>query len=226
MESDFLKSDVGRSIRDFLWDDYLHLQIPLVTLDGLETDVTGSGAVDCANPTFVRVNSGTTSGSTARIAYREAGIPKIPGYWDPHFFDHHVKFQGIIHIETDTNQKFAYTWGISRNEASWNKFGIYVENDTLYARTCDGSAINDVQMTTFTAPVNLSVIAELFPGSKVEVLVRDKDTGDEYTATSESNLPSGSDYAGRLASMWVTNTAAESKWMQLHFHELWSPRWG
>lgn len=227
MESDFLKSSIGRSVRDFLWDDYIHYRTWFESLDAIDELVGGSGALGAEHDRGLVVNTGTTADSYAWGIKRPRTWPGIPGWKTLAFFDHNVRFQSALAFDSDTNQRGEHVWGDARDNDA-NRFGLLVVDDDLYLKTADGSASNTVSLITgFTAQLNLWVEAELFPGSKVTAKVVNVDTGDEYTAESTSNLPSGDPgEASWVLSTRIENTAAESKQIFVPTHEIWSPRWG
>jgi len=222
MESDFLKSDVGRDLLKAPWEDHLHLVLPFESLDGYYTEVSGSGG-NSVSGQQVQIYTGTTSGSMSRVLKYPWGFPRVSGWNPPPLFDHHLTFQASVTVNNDTNQEIEHVWGEAAGKTS-QKVGMYVSNSTLYVRTCDGAAINDVSVTTFTAPLNATIIGEFFPDDKFELRVLDLDTGDEYSGVSTSNLPSGTAQANRIFQAWITNTAAEMKRYYVTLHEVWIPR--
>jgi len=205
VESDFLKTDIGRSLEWGLWEDLFDSDVIqwhslLSSYANPHSYTEGSGATYTGDYGWV-VSSGTTSGSIALItAWRNTNPLQKPTLtWDKRRM-----FKCTIELPNNTDLEGYVVMG--RGYGTSPREGFKIVDDTLYMIVCDGDTENTSSIQTFSAGDKFSLKAKHYPGDRAEFWV----DGD-YVGQLTANLPSGTSHADRLFYLYVTNTAAADK---------------
>jgi len=173
------------------------------SLDQCPPVLTGSGTVTMSEA-GVRLSTGTTISSVVSIM-REPLYPIVPFTWEKK-----RRFKTKVEVWAITNQEiFIVTgwYGTTRH------VGFKVVNNILYGTVADGTTEATTALVTLTGTTTMLLEAILTPGVKCEFYVDGTLRG-----TLTTNLPSGTDSAGALFYIRMTNTAAEDK-------RLWLNQW-
>lgn len=219
MESDFLKTDIGRSLEWGLWEDLfdsdvIHHHFPLTGFGYPDDATNGSGSVGIAGGVgggYVR--TGTTSGSEALLRLHA----KPPGI-RPYTFDRRLMFK----VDCVIADASAMEGSLTVNQTGWgedwtdNHIGFYILNDELHISVADGTTHNHSQVETFAAGDTFTLKAKHYPGDRVEFWVNGT-----YEGELTSNLPSGTmKENGNILTVYLTNDEAVDKRIE-PVTELW-----
>jgi len=209
--SDFLDSEIGRSLEWGLWEDLLksnviYYNIPLGSYNDVLTAVSGTGAT-ALDPEGFNFRTGDTSGSEAimEIQNRESGTEDV----EPKLtWDRRKLWKTVAYIETASAQEASIVMGRAGWGGDWTTehVGFYILNDEFHMSVADGATHNHSLATTFAAGTAHRFRAKLIPGDRAIFWIDGTKQG-ELT----SNLPSGTHTKGKFLSGYITNTEAADK---------------
>jgi len=213
MESDFLKTDIGRTLEWGLLEDLIDSEaifwnIALTSWANPSTSTLDTGTAGC-DWLGGYVRTGDTSGSDALLEITPGGRDEVPGGIRPYTFDRGIVWKATCRFEDSTEQEGGI--GVGRvgwdgDFSSWNNFGFYILNDELHMNVCDGSTQNHELIQTFGGGDTFVLEAKHYPGSKVDFYVDGSHVG-----SLASNLPSGDIHRQNVLSVYLTNTEAVDK---------------
>lgn len=212
MESDFLKSDVGRSLEWQLWEDLIesdviYYNIPLTVWDSPPVATSGTGGGGATSGGW-RAYTGDTSGSEAMV---EAQIraAEDQGIEPKYTWDRRKIMKLVAGIEDASAMEASIVMGRSGWGGTWTQehVGFYLLNNEIHMSVGDGANRSHSQVATFSAGDTICFRAELIPGDKAIFWVNGTKEGELTT-----NLPSGlfGDIHKPL-SIYITNNEAVDK---------------
>jgi len=152
----------------------------------------------------VLLQTGTTSGSSAAVSLIPTNIYNFAS------FDKKRLFAANVKIDNNTNQHVSVASGLllpaDIGSVLRNYFGFYVIDDVLYIGVGNENGYEEQQIKTISAGEQLFLSAVLYPGSKCEFYVNGEKVG-KLT----NYLPQGTSNATRMVNVYIKNTAAENK---------------
>jgi len=211
VESDFLKTDIGRSLEWGLWEDLIksnvvYYSFPLANYSTAVVATNDTGSAGSATAGFY-ARTGTTSGSDAlaEAEIRENVPEREPKWtWDR---------RKIMKVTTGIQDASLMEGGFAHGRIGWNEdftyqhVGFYVLNDEIHMSVADGTTHNHSLATTFTAGEVHTFMVELKPGDRAIFWIDGAKQGELA-----SNLPSGLMSAPvKLFSVYITNDEAVDK---------------
>jgi hypothetical protein len=168
---------------------------------------TGSGTQSWSNGE-VRLNTGTTAGSTSVIEKVAHGITSTAATgvatWDKNRY-FHIR----VYFSTYTNQIVHITSGGSTATVSGNidnHIGFKLINGDLYGTVANGTSESTLFLETLTTSGYKYLKAVLTAGTECRFYVDGVDKGAITT-----NLPTGTSYASSMVRVTIYNTLAEDK---------------
>jgi len=212
VESDFLKTEIGRSLEWGLLEDLIDSEVIFWNISlaswqkpSTATNGTGTCGVDWDSGGYVR--TGDTSGSDALLQLSTGGESEavIRNY----SFDKPIVWKAFCRFEDATEQEGGISVGRigwDGDFSSWNNFGFYIINDELHMNVCDGSTQNHSLIQTFSAGDSFVLKAKHYPGDRVDFYVNGSNVG-----SLSSNLPSGDLWRAYVLTCYLTNTEAVDK---------------
>jgi len=210
MASDFLKSDIGRSLEwglleDLIDSDAIFWNEPLESWANPSAATNDTGAAGTATGGGY-VRTGTTSGSDALLELHPGGYDYVIRSYT---FDKPIVWKTTCRLTDASAQEGGI--GVGRvgwagDYSSWNNFGFYIINDELHMNVCDGATQNHSLIQTFATGDEFVLEAKHYPGDRVDFYVNGSSVG-----SLSSNLPSGDIYRSQILSATLTNTEAADK---------------
>jgi len=168
-------------------------------------EVSGSGAIGWAD-SFVQINTGTTSGSVARIYKRATGYDSARS-WDK---KRHLGM--YLRIPTYSNQTaYMLSGGIADPTSATNTskhIGFMLINNYLYGTVANGTNQSTLLLETISSAVYRRLEAILIPNAECRFYV-----DGVYKGSISENLPSGTENSEYLFHASIYNAEAVAKYL-------------
>jgi hypothetical protein len=174
---DILHQEVSKRIMDIVWDDYYHYHTFFEAVGTTGTNygwiVSSSGANTGVDSTGLFLETGTSTGN-------EAFVLKAPLYQNILSFDLESRFRTSFYVDSVSNIRVFIGGGNGTSggtlTVNLNYYGFYLENNTLYGVTSNGSTGSRVALMTVVANNLYLLEARYVPGNKATFYVSDGTT--------------------------------------------------
>jgi len=152
----------------------------------------------------IKLETGTTADSGAYV------MKRVLPYAPPLHWDHKRRLRVRCHIYYQTGCDIRIFFGYI--DLNVNHFGFRIVDNTIYghAANTDANAHSEVSLMTITEDSDLDLYAIFYPGEKVEFYING-----QYKGEVTENLPTGTGSSGILFYLYIRNTVAENKKLQV-----------
>jgi hypothetical protein len=195
---------------DFRWTTLFE------SIDGYATGGTGTDVIS----SIVQGVSLATGSVTDNTAYVRKYLSNLSGQFT---WDKKRRIRLGVTFDNNTNQLCFLNSGYNSTTSldGENKIGFYVNDDTLYGISCDGSVASQTALITgFTAGQLYKLEARLYPDDRCEFYVDDVFQR-MLTSAGGDAIPSGIDYSENLLNTAIKTEENVSKGMDIAFWDFW-----
>lgn len=194
---DILHQEVSKKIMDIVWDEYYHYHTffeAVGTAGNYGWILSDSGGTSGVDSTGLFLATGTSTGN-------ESFVVKAPLYQNILSFDLESRFRTSFYVDSVSNIRVFIGGGNGTSggtlSVNLNYYGFYLENNTLYGVTSNGTTGSRVALISNVQADYLYLLeARYVPGNKVTFYVSE--------GTAFPNIPSINTRAKERGSLTTT----------------------